>query len=115
MTKAGGEYARTINEPHCPKERPRCYVRSLTLQDAFQPISDLISCAGVTRRWGLLSHAQNAVRWLALSRKLVEVLQRHRLFMQLSCIDWNSIFSPSKPGMAMALPAPPLPLALNCL
>ena len=39
-------------------------------------------------RWGdwemgLLCHAQNAVRWLALFMWLVEVLRRHRLFVQL--------------------------------
>ena len=26
---------------------------------------------GVTRKWGLLSHAQNATRWLALFQQLV--------------------------------------------
>ena len=31
---------------------------------------DLISWAWATGRWGLLSHAQNAVRWLALSRSM---------------------------------------------
>ena len=36
-------------------------MKSPTAQGAFQPIPDLISCAGVTGRWGLLSHAQNAV------------------------------------------------------
>ena len=44
------------------KTRPRCYAKSPTGQDAFQAIPGLISCAGVTRRWGVLSHAQNAVR-----------------------------------------------------
>ena len=53
----------TINEPHCSKEQPRCYAKSPTVQDAFQPIPGLISCAGVTGRWGLLSHAQNAACW----------------------------------------------------
>ena len=32
-------------------------------KDAFRPIPGLISCAGVTGRWGLLSHAQNVVKW----------------------------------------------------
>ena len=32
--------------------------RSSTVQDMFQPIPGLISCAGVTGRWGLLSHAK---------------------------------------------------------
>ena len=40
---------------------------SPTAQDAFRPIPGLIRCAGVTGRWGLLCHAQNAVRLLALS------------------------------------------------
>ena len=40
--------------------------------------------AGVTGRWGLPSHAQDAVRWLALSKRLVDALQRHCLFLQLS-------------------------------
>ena len=35
----------------------------------FRPIPGLISCAGVTRRWRLLSHAQHVVRWLALSKR----------------------------------------------
>ena len=38
----------------------------------FWPIPGLISCFGVTGRWGLLSHAQNAVRWLTLSNWSVE-------------------------------------------
>ena len=49
------------------KNRPRCCVKSPTAQDAFQPIPGLISCAGVTGRWGLLSCALHAARWLALS------------------------------------------------
>ena len=69
------------------KNRPRCYVRSPAVQDAFQPISGLISCSGVTRRWGLLSHAQNAVRWLVLSKRSVEALQRHHLFVHLSFVQ----------------------------
>ena len=56
--------AQTINEPHLPeqKDRPRCYVKSSTAQNTFLPIPGLISCAGVTGRWELLFHAQNAVR-----------------------------------------------------
>ena len=52
------------------ENRPRCYAKSPTAQDVFQPIPGFSSCAGVTERWGLLSHAQNAVRWLALSKKV---------------------------------------------
>ena len=36
------------------KNRPRCYVKSPTAQDVFQPIPGFISCAEVTGRWGLL-------------------------------------------------------------
>ena len=43
------------------KNRPRCYTKSPTAQDVFRPLPRLISYAGVTRRWGLLSHAQNDV------------------------------------------------------
>ena len=42
--------------------------KSPTVQGVFQPIPGLISCTGVTRRWRVLSHAQNAVRCLALSQ-----------------------------------------------
>ena len=47
----------------------------LRMQDAFRPISGLISCAGVTGRWGLPYHAQNAVRWLDVenNRRVYEV------------------------------------------
>ena len=42
-----------------------CCTESPTGQHTFWfwPIPDLISCAGVTRRWGLLLHAESAVRW----------------------------------------------------
>ena len=45
------------------------------VQDAFWLIPGLISCAGVTGRWGLLSHAQDAVKWLALSVEYMEAPQ----------------------------------------
>ena len=50
------------------------YVKSLTVQNAFQSIPNLISCAGVTGRWELISHSQNAVRWLVLSIPQAEVV-----------------------------------------
>ena len=40
--------------------RPRCYARSPTAKDTFQLIPSVVSCDGVTRKWGLLSYAQNA-------------------------------------------------------
>ena len=52
-----------LNSQFLKKGRPRSYAKSPTVQDAFQPIPGLISCAGVTGRWGLLSHAQNAACW----------------------------------------------------
>ena len=36
------------------------------MQNAFWAISHDISSAGVTGKWRLVSHAENAVRWLAL-------------------------------------------------
>ena len=36
------------------KNRPRCYAKSPTAWDAFQPIPGLISCTEVTGRWRLL-------------------------------------------------------------
>ena len=52
-------------------------VKSPTAQDVIRPIPGLISYAWVTRRWGLPFHAQNTVRWLALSKRSVEALRRH--------------------------------------
>ena len=46
-------------------------MKSPTVQDTFQPIPGLISCTGVTGKWGLLSHTQSAIRWLALSKRSV--------------------------------------------
>ena len=46
------------------KDKPRCFAKSRTAQCVFQPILS-ISCAGVTGRQGLLSHAQNAVKLVA--------------------------------------------------
>ena len=87
-----------INKLHLPKKNcHRCYSKSPTAQDVFRPIPGLISSTWVTGRWGLFSHAQNAVRRLALSTKLVEALWRYRLFVSCpscSCLDayiqWTS-------------------------
>ena len=77
--------AQTINEPHLPeqKDRPRCYVKSPTVQNTFQSIPGLISCAGVTGRWGLLAHAQNAVRPYSNGCR---DSSKARLFVQLSFV-----------------------------
>ena len=47
----------------------------------YQASSAALEWSGVTGRWRLLSHAQNAVRWLALSKRSVEALRRHLLSM----------------------------------
>jgi len=45
------------------------HVKSSTVQDVFQPIPGLISCAEETwPEMGLLSHAQKEARWLAFFR-----------------------------------------------
>ena len=62
----------SMNHISLKKNRPRCYAKSPTAQDTFRPIPGLISCTGLTGKWGLVSYAQNAVRWLALS-----ILQVH--------------------------------------
>ena len=39
--------------PHLPKkDRPRCYAKSPTAQDAFEPTPGFVSCAGGDRGWG---------------------------------------------------------------
>ena len=43
------------------KNWPRCYANPPAVLDVFRPLPGLISYAGVTGRWGLLSHAQNDV------------------------------------------------------
>ena len=62
-----------LHEPYIPlkNSRPRCYTKSPTAQDVFWPIPTLVSCAAVTRRWRLLSYAQNAVRYVADTHLLV--------------------------------------------
>ena len=70
--------------PQINNNTPRCYVKAPTAQDTFRPIPDFISCARVTGRWRLLSHAQKAVRWLAISKRSVEAFRMQHIFMQLS-------------------------------
>ena len=50
------------------KNRPRFYAKSPTAQDASQPIAHFISCTGWPANEDcMLSHAQNADRWLKRS------------------------------------------------
>ena len=51
--------------------------------DVFHPIPGLISFAGATERWGLLSQAQNVVRWLALSHAAGRIFLNECLFVSL--------------------------------
>ena len=56
-----------------------CYAKSPTIQDTFQPIPGLISCA----------YAQNVVRWLAL---FIRAPQKHRLlcsYPSCSCLSFD--------------------------
>ena len=46
----------------------RNFYESNLTEARFKIIPGLFSCTGVTGRWGLLSHAQNVVRWLVLSK-----------------------------------------------
>ena len=52
-----------INKPHLPKTG---LVKSPSTQDAFRQIPGFIQLCWGEWEMGLLSHAQNAVRWLAL-------------------------------------------------
>ena len=45
----------------------------------------LISFTGVIRIWGLLSHAQNVVRQLALSKRSVSFLKASSLYAAVLC------------------------------
>ena len=47
-----------LAQPHLPEKKVGLVLcKSPTAQDGFWPIPGLISCAGVTGRWGLLSGA----------------------------------------------------------
>ena len=54
------------------KNRPRCYEMSPAVQDAFQPGLIGYVYTGVSGRWGLLSHAQNAVCMVVALSKVGE-------------------------------------------
>ena len=58
----------------------RGFAKSPTAQDMFQPIPGLISCAGVTGKWGQLSNVVRA--WRSLIH-MVGSNSQH-LFVQLS-------------------------------
>ena len=72
-------HAWTINEPHLPY-KTRWYARSPTAQDMFRPIPGLISCTGVSGRWGLLYHAHMQSRlsnWLYPICQSLKILENH--------------------------------------
>ena len=61
-------------EPHLPEEkRPSCYAKSPTCFSQYQASSAALGWLG----WGLLSHAQNAIRWLTLTIWWVKLLKQH--------------------------------------
>ena len=73
------------------KGKLRCYAKSPTVKDVFQPIPYFTSCAEVTRR-ELLSHAQNPVKWLNLSVQQMKASQMYSISLcscqhdQLGCV-----------------------------
>ena len=67
--------ASAIREPHLlEKGRPRCHLKSPTVQDVFQLIPGLISCTGITERLGLLSHELHKMQYRNFrERKLSQI------------------------------------------
>ena len=63
----------TITKPHL--NMPRCYAKSSTSQDGFQPIPGL-SCAVITERWGLVSECSQ-VAGCILNVRSVEAFRKH--------------------------------------
>ena len=53
------------------------------VQDTIQPIPGLISCPGVTGRWGLLSHAQNTYTFAPSSASIGTKLYPHGFLVLL--------------------------------
>ena len=80
----GGQRGHKDKKSISLKNRCVRYAKSPIAHETFQTMPGLISCAGVTRRWGLLSRAQHAVMSLALSIQQVEVPQKYHIFVQLS-------------------------------
>ena len=78
--------------------------------DMFWPIPGLISCTGVAWRWGLLSHAQIVVGWLALSVQEVETSQRYFFVLVEGILDhqWSILCCyGNKEGTRKPIPSPP--------
>ena len=74
---------------HLPekKGRPRCYAKSTTVQDVFQPIS-----AGVCGEWGMRNaiSCTITVRRLALS-SMQQVIWTYKLtFLYVLCLKWRN-------------------------
>ena len=74
-----GVYEQSTNHISLKKKAPRQVKAGCVSANTRPP-----QLHWVTGKWGLLSHAQNAVGGLASSERLVEAFQRHLLFMQLS-------------------------------
>lgn len=85
------------NEPHLQEkwcDLKRCDAKSPGVQDTYMIyIAGLISSTGMTRRQELISHAQNAVRWLSISVSLWQVAtpQTQHLFIKprVIVITWT--------------------------
>ena len=50
-----------------------CNVESLAAQDMFLPVPELINCAKVTGRWGLLPHMQERKSGGWVGRSVLDV------------------------------------------
>ena len=96
------------------KNRPRCYVKSPTVQDTFRSIPGLISCTGVTRKWGLLSHACNSQKqrrklpsWLGSEHDKLNNLVGHMTY--LSCSQETLVPGPRPLRQQGHVPPGPMP------
>ena len=52
-------HEQSVNHTSMKIVRHRCHMMSSTVQDMFQPILGLVSCARVTRRWSVIAQACN--------------------------------------------------------
>ena len=80
---------------HIPLKKERCYAKSSTVQDAFQPIVDLISHAGGNCEMGTVTFTSrpNTVRWLALSIRQYDSCTLLARYTYLQCKQVNRWYS----------------------
>ena len=60
---------KTIDEPHLPAKIHSCSPYSVG--HIYHVARYITCCTGVTRRWRLISHERNKVRWLTLSMTMI--------------------------------------------